>query len=159
MNTSASSLSAVEAAARVREIQTKLHQWAKLDPNRRFDDLYNLVCDPSFLLIAWRRVRGNRGARSAGVDAQTAYSIRAELGAERFLGELRRDLRARTFQPLPVREQMIPKAGGKRRRLGIPKIASYCLSSRYSPESSVQVVRIRNPLAARCLHFGSERHA
>jgi len=122
VNTSALEPTAAEAAVRVREIQTKLHHWAKHDPNRRFDDLYNLVCDRSFLLIAWRRVRANRGARSAGVDAQTAYSIRAELGEERFLSELRRDLKARTFRPLPVRERMIPKAGGKRRRLGIPTV-------------------------------------
>jgi RNA-directed DNA polymerase len=122
VNTSASEPSAAEAAARVQEIQTKLHQWAKHDPNRRFDDLYNLVCDPAFLLIAWRRVRVNRGARSAGVDAQTAYSIRAEIGEERFLSDLRRDLKTRTFRPLPVRERMIPKPGGKRRRLGIPTV-------------------------------------
>jgi RNA-directed DNA polymerase len=120
VNTSASWPSAAEAAARVREIQTKLHQWAKHDPDRRFDDLYNLVCDPAFLLMAWRRVRANRGARTAGVvDAQTAYAITVERGEERFLDELRVHLKARTFRPLPVRERMVPKPGGKRRRLGI----------------------------------------
>jgi RNA-directed DNA polymerase len=36
------------------------------------------------------------------------------------LAELRDDLKARRFQPLPVRERMIPKASGKLRRLGIP---------------------------------------
>ena len=55
-----------EAEARVLKIQTKLHQWATDDPDRRFDDLYNLVQDPAFLVVAWDRVRGNRGARSAG---------------------------------------------------------------------------------------------
>jgi RNA-directed DNA polymerase len=122
VNTSASWPAAAEAVVRVREIQAKLHQWAKHDPHRRFDDLYNLVCDPSFLLIAWRRVSVNRGARSAGVDKQTAYSIRAELGEDRFLSGLRADLRARTFRPLPVRQRMIPKSGGKHRRLGIPTV-------------------------------------
>ena len=29
----------------VRRMQTKLHQWAREDLSRRFDDLYNLVCD------------------------------------------------------------------------------------------------------------------
>ncbi|HTH48663.1 MAG TPA: hypothetical protein VMB21_14215, partial [Candidatus Limnocylindria bacterium] len=34
---------------------------------------HNLVCDPSFLLVAWDRVRGNTGARTAGVDGQTVH--------------------------------------------------------------------------------------
>jgi hypothetical protein len=37
------------AEQRVREIQTKLHRWARDDPHRRFDDLFNLVADPGFL--------------------------------------------------------------------------------------------------------------
>ena len=64
-----------EAEARVLEIQTKLHQWAADDPHRRFDDLFNLVADPAFLVVAWDRVRGNRGARSAGVDGVAPRSI------------------------------------------------------------------------------------
>jgi RNA-directed DNA polymerase len=111
-----------EAAARVLGMQTKLHRWAIEDRERRFDDLFNLVYDPAFLLVAWRRVRGNRGARSAGVDAQTAYSIETERGEETFLAELRASLKARTFAPLPTRERMIPKAGGKHRRLGIATV-------------------------------------
>lgn len=42
-----------EAEARVLNIQTKLHQWAISDPDRRFDDLYNLVADPAHSL-PWR---------------------------------------------------------------------------------------------------------
>src|SRR5690606_2528786 len=79
-------------------------------------------CDPAVLADAWHRVRGNRGARSAGVDGRTASSISAMRGEEKFLSGLRADLKARTFVPLPVRERMIPKPGGKRRRLGIPTV-------------------------------------
>ena len=64
-----------EAEQRVLKIQTKLHQWAADDPHRRFDDLFNLVADPAFLVVAWDRVRGNRGARSAGVDGVAPRSI------------------------------------------------------------------------------------
>ena len=64
--------------ARVLEIQTKLHRWAKSEPKRRFDDLFNLVCDPAFLYIAWCRVRGNKGGRTAGIDGHTASSIGEE---------------------------------------------------------------------------------
>jgi RNA-directed DNA polymerase len=107
----------------VLRIQTKLHRWAGDDPDRRFDDLYNLVYDPAVLVHAWQRVKGNRGARSAGVDGQTAYYIKAVRGEQAFLSELQEALKARRFQPVAVREVMIPKPGGKRRRLGIATVA------------------------------------
>jgi RNA-directed DNA polymerase len=110
------------AWSRVLKIQTKLHRWATDDPDRRFDDLYNLVYDPAVLVDAWRRVKGNRGARSAGVDGQTAYYIKAIRGEQAFLSELRDDLKAGKFQPDAVRDVMIPKPGGKRRRLGIATV-------------------------------------
>jgi RNA-directed DNA polymerase len=110
------------AERRVLEIQTKLHRWAGDDPHRRFDDLFNLIADPAFLLVAWDRVRGNKGAKTAGVDGRTAVSIAAWTGVEEFLGGLRASLKDRSFRPLPVRERMIPKAGGKLRRLGIATI-------------------------------------
>ena len=122
MNTGASWPTPDEAAARVLEIQTKLHRWSADDPQRRFNDLANLVSDPAFLVVGWARVKGNRGARTAGVDGQTVNYIQAERGEEVFLSELRDDLRARTFCPKPVRERMIPKPGGKQRRLGIPTV-------------------------------------
>ena len=123
MNTGAPWPTAELAEARVLGIQAKLHRWAIDDPTRRFDDLFNLVCDPAFLLVGWRRVRGNMGARTAGVDGQTAANIEWVRGEAAFLAELRADLKARRFAPLPVRERMIPKPGGrKRRRLGIPTV-------------------------------------
>ena len=122
MNTDAPSLSLVEAKGRVLGIQTKLHRWAAGDASRRFDDLFNLVTDPAFVLVAWERVRTNRGARTAGVDGATAYYIREVRGEDEFLAQLRADLKAGEFVALPVRERMIPKSGGKLRRLGIPTV-------------------------------------
>ena len=116
------SISVEEAEERVLRIQTKLHRWAADDSERRFCDLFNLVCDPAFLLVAWRRVKGNKGARTAGVDGQTARYITDVRGEEVFLAELRADLKARSFRPLPAKERLIPKAGGKVRRLGIPTV-------------------------------------
>src|SRR3954471_19548667 len=89
-----------EAERRVLKIQTKLHRWAKNDPHRRFDDLFNLIADPAFLTMAWGRVRGNKGARSAGVDGQTAYYVEKERGTEAFLRDVRDRLRSQTFRPL-----------------------------------------------------------
>ena len=110
-----------DALRRVLEIQTKLHRWATDDSHRRFDDLFNLVTDPAFLLVAWDRVRGNKGARTPGVDGRTAASIEG-IGVEEFLGGLRASLKDRSFTPMPSRERLIPKAGGKLRRLGISTV-------------------------------------
>ena len=110
-----------EAERRVLKIQTKLHQWATEDPDRRFADLFNLVADPAVLRVAWDRVRSNRGARSAGVDGVRPRDLR--LWEQEFLAGLRTQLKAGTFAPLPVRQRMIPKTGGKLRRLGIPTAA------------------------------------
>jgi RNA-directed DNA polymerase len=102
-------------------MQTKLHQWATVDPGRRFDDLFNLVVDPAFLVVAWSRVRGNKGAKTAGVDGVKPASI--VFGASVLLGGLRDSLKGRRFVPSRVREKTIPKASGKLRRLGIPTTA------------------------------------
>lgn len=119
MNTGEPWPSLDEARVRVLGIQTKLHQWSTDDDGRRFDDLFNLVADPAFLTVAWDRVRSNRGARSAGVDGVTARSV---VFGDVMLQRLRDDLKARSFEPLPVKERMIPKASGKLRRLGIPTV-------------------------------------
>ncbi|MER5626423.1 hypothetical protein ABT061_35875 [Streptosporangium sp. NPDC002544] len=37
---------------RVLGIQNKLHRWAGEDPTRRFNDVFNLVADPAFLVVA-----------------------------------------------------------------------------------------------------------
>lgn len=110
------------AAAVVRRMQTKLHCWAVTDGDRRFDDLYNLVCDPAFLTVAWQRVAGNKGSRTPGVDRVTVAWITSRVGVEAFLRGVREELKSRAFQPVPVRQVMIPKASGKLRALGIPTV-------------------------------------
>ena len=126
MNTDAPWPDLDEAEQRVLKIQTKLHQWAADDPDRRFDDLFNLVADPAFLVVAWDRVRGNRGARSKGVDGVAPRSI---VFRETFLVGLRDDLKARRFVPMPVREKLIPKKSGKLRGLGIPTARDRCVQA------------------------------
>jgi RNA-directed DNA polymerase len=119
----------IGAERRVLEIQTKLHRWAREDSHRRFDDLFNLVADPAFLLVAWVRVRGNKGARTAGVDGETAYYVETVRGVGNFLDGLRNSIKDRSFCPLPVRERMIPKAGGKKRRLGIATVRDWVVQA------------------------------
>lgn len=111
-----------DARSRVLDIQKKLHRWTKVDSLKRFDDLFNLVCDRATLVVAWDRVKSNRGSRTAGVDGQTRWHIEHRHGVTRFLEETRVSLKAREYRPAPVKEHGIPKAGGKVRYLGIPTI-------------------------------------
>jgi RNA-directed DNA polymerase len=106
-------------------MQTKLHHWAAADRGRRFDDLFNFVCDPATLIVAFDRVAGNAGANTPGVDGWTVAYVEASVGMPGFLSDLRAQLKTGSFRPLPVRERTIPKPGGsgKVRRLGIPTIA------------------------------------
>jgi RNA-directed DNA polymerase len=122
VNTGAPFPELLAAQGRVLHFQRKLHEWASNDAERRFCDLWNLVCDPATLVVAWSRVSRNRGSRTAGVDAATRRHVEAR-GVDQFLTELRGELRAGTFRPLPVRERLIPKRDGKKfRRLGIPAL-------------------------------------
>jgi len=106
----------------VRKMQVKLHRWATEDPGRRFGDLYNLVCDPAFLVNAWERVSSNKGSRTPGVDRATVAKIETRVGVEAFLRDVREQVKSRTFHPVEVRQVVIPKASGKVRKLGIPTV-------------------------------------
>jgi RNA-directed DNA polymerase len=114
-------LSVQEAEQRVLGWQTKLHRWAAQDAQARFGDLFNLVCDPATLLVAWERVKRNRGSRTAGVDGQTRARVE-QIGVEGVLAELRQELKDGTYRPLPARERLIPKRSGKLRSLGISTV-------------------------------------
>lgn len=122
MNSGASLPEPKLAGERVLGIQRKLHKWATDDQDRRFSDLHNLVCDPATLLVAWERVRTNRGSRSAGVDGETAHYVEKVLGVEKFLASLREELRSGDFRPDAVKQRSIPKGGGKLRYLGIATV-------------------------------------
>ena len=117
MNTLAP-LDAKLAQERVLGWQTKLHRWAVQDEQARFGDLFNLVCDPATLLVAWERVKRNRGSKTAGVDGQTRKRVE-QAGVDGVLAELREELKDGTYRPLPARERLIPKRSGKLRSLGI----------------------------------------
>jgi RNA-directed DNA polymerase len=113
---------------RVAGMQAKLHRWAAADRGRRFDDLFNFVCDPATLIVAFDRVAGNQGANTPGIDGVTAAWVEEQVGVPGFLDDLRAALKDGSFRPLPVRERLIPKPGGsgKLRRLGIPTGPANC---------------------------------
>ena len=69
---------------RVSGMQAKLHRWAVADHGCRFDDLFNFVCDPATLLVAFDRVAGNQGARTADVDGLTVADVEELVGCPGF---------------------------------------------------------------------------
>jgi RNA-directed DNA polymerase len=108
----------------VQRMQSKLHRWAGGVPSRRFGDLFNLVYDPAFLVHAFERVASNAGAKTAGIDGMTVAQVKAREGGElEFLARLRDSLKSGEYQPVEVRQVMIPKGKtGKFRKLGIPSV-------------------------------------
>jgi group II intron reverse transcriptase/maturase len=106
------------------DIQRKLYTWSRANPDDAYRDMWNWVIDPRNLRLAWRRVSGNRGARSSGADKVTVKDITRGPGVMSFLTRVRRELRTGEYRPRPVRRIMIPKPGkpGKFRPLGIPTV-------------------------------------
>jgi RNA-directed DNA polymerase len=104
----------------VGEMQRKLSQWATEDKERKFRDLYSLLCNEIWLRVAHKSVSSNAGRETAGIDGVTMSNFNGNL--DRHLGELKADLKARIFEPLPVDRAYVPKPNGKLRPLGIPAI-------------------------------------
>lgn len=106
-------------AERTTELQSKLYQTAKREPQRRFHALYDRLTVSYVLQSAWETVRQNDGA--AGIDQQTLEQIEAR-GVPEFLAEIAQSLREKTYRPQPVRRVHIPKGDGQQRPLGIPTV-------------------------------------
>ena len=70
------------------------------------------------LLAAYKRVKKNKG--SPGIDGMTVDDLPHWLGDH--WSEVREQLLAGTYQPQPVKRQLIPKTGGGQRELGIPTV-------------------------------------
>jgi RNA-directed DNA polymerase len=103
----------------VQELRKRIGKKAKADPHHRFWGLYTHVWKLDVLEEAYRLAMKNNGA--PGVDGVTFRQIEAE-GREEFLASLSRELRTKSYRPLPCRQATIPKNGGKTRGLKIPSI-------------------------------------
>src|SRR2546426_10919841 len=109
----------LETPEAIRRLQRKLYRKAKDEPDHRFYLLYDKVYREDILAHAYELAKARRGA--PGVDGQTFEGVEAQ-GLEKWLTELRNELRTKRYKPQPVRRVMIPKPGGGERPLGIPTI-------------------------------------
>ncbi len=105
-------------------VQRKLYQWSRENPNDPYRDLWGWTVDSRNLRCAWRTVAGNRGKRTPGIDGATVSSINREPGERAYLERLQRELISGGYRPSPSRRVMIPKPGkpGQFRPLGIPTV-------------------------------------
>jgi RNA-directed DNA polymerase len=98
----------------------RLADWINPTGARKVHSLVDKVYQRKNLEMAWEKVKANRG--SGGVDGQSLETFAAQLDAQ--LNRLHRELKEDAYQPQPVRQVQIPKAGkpGEFRTLGIPTI-------------------------------------
>ncbi len=109
------------------EMQKKLSRWATDDPTKRFVDLYSLLCNEIWLRVAAHATLSNKGSETAGIDNMTKSNFLGDYDGH--IACLRESLKAKTFEPVPVRRVYIPKPySGKKRPLGIPMGHAYCIS-------------------------------
>ena len=108
----------------VEKMQKHVGELAKRNPSHRFKRLYNELCQETWLTEAWRRIRQNKGSKTAGVDGQTRDDV-----DEALIRRLADKLKKEEYRPTPVRRVYIPKANGKKRPLGIPTIQDRIVQS------------------------------
>jgi RNA-directed DNA polymerase len=102
-------------------MQRKLSQWATDDPTKAFVDLYSLLCNEIWLRVAAKHTLSNKGSETAGVDDMTKSNFLGDYDGN--IHRLRERLKAKIFEPMPVRRVYIPKSNSEKKRpLGIPTL-------------------------------------
>src|SRR5580704_8271381 len=98
----------------------RLSDWINPTGAKKVHSLIDKVYKRKNLEMACDRVEANRG--SGGVDGQSLEAFGQQVGSE--LNRLQTELKEEAYQPQPVRQVQIPKAGkpGEFRTLGIPTI-------------------------------------
>jgi RNA-directed DNA polymerase len=100
----------------------KLADWINPTGARKVHSLIDKVYKRKNLEMAWEKVKANRG--SGGIDGQNLEAFARQ--SDQQLDRMQRELKEETYQPQPVRQVQIPKAGkpGEFRLLGVPTVIS-----------------------------------
>lgn len=99
------------------KVLERLEVIRKLNAKREWinDRLYGLTTKEDLLIVAYERLKSKPGNMTPGYDDQTLDGFSMNT-----IKELSEQLRTEKYQPKPVRTTYIPKANGKKRKLGIP---------------------------------------
>jgi len=121
-----------KASIDLQALRRRIYVKAKAEPSWRFWGLYVHVCKMETLRAAYDMAKANDGA--PGVDGVTFEAIEAQ-GVDALLEQLRDELTAHTYTPLPTRRQEIPKDGGRVRVLSIPAIRDRVVQGALNPRA------------------------
>ena len=97
-----------KAPISLQDLRRSLYVKAKAEPSWRFWGLYVHVCKMETLREAYQMARSNNGA--PGIDGVTFKAIE-ESGAESFIEQIRDELVANTYRPMPARKKEIRAPG------------------------------------------------
>ncbi|MCK5762520.1 MAG: group II intron reverse transcriptase/maturase, partial [Clostridiales bacterium] len=104
---------------KVRQLQRKLYQAAKLSGKRKFHALFDKIYRMDILEESWKRVKSNKGA--GGIDHMTLADVEV-YGVVKLLKEISEELISGKYRPRPTERIYIPKDNGKTRPLGLPTV-------------------------------------
>src|SRR5438552_9558733 len=94
----------------LQDLRRRIYAKAKAEPSWRFWGLYVHICKSETLHEAYQLAKANNGA--PGVDGVTFEAIEAS-GLDGFLEQIRHELVTRTYRPMRLRHQAIPRTVGK----------------------------------------------
>ncbi len=102
-------------------MQRKLSLTAQEKLEHKFGDLYSLLCNEVWLRVAAHDTLQNAGSNTAGIDGMTKANFLGNFDG--YIIKLKEALKAKTFEPMPVRRVYIPKPNSEKKRpLGIPTL-------------------------------------
>ncbi len=99
---------------------------------QKFNHLYNIITSRDNILLAYRKIKRNKGSKTAGTNKHN-IKFWEERNIEEYVTYIQE--RLENYVPQPVRRKEIPKPNGKKRPLGIP-----CIEDRLIQQCIKQVL-------------------
>ena len=120
----------------------RLERLRQLNADRNWinTNLYRLMYKEDLYILAYERIKSAPGNLTPGSDKQTLDGLSLNT-----IHEIIQEMRTEQFQFKPVRTVYIPKSNGKKRKLGMPMVRSYCPPYGKRSGLSCRVDRISRP--------------